>query len=51
VYLHVPGINLQLSDNYFDLQPGETKVISIKGLPVSQRKALRIWSLYDVVHQ
>lgn len=51
VYLHVPGSNLQLSDNYFDLQPGETKVISIKGLPVSQRKALRIWSLYDVVKE
>lgn len=51
VYLHVPGINLQLSDNYFDLQPGDTKAISIKGLPVSQRKALRIWSLYDVVKE
>jgi beta-mannosidase len=51
VYLHVPGVNLQLSDNYFDLQPGDTKAISIKGLPVSQRKSLRIWSLYDVVHQ
>ncbi|MCU0387764.1 MAG: hypothetical protein MUE71_04055, partial [Chitinophagaceae bacterium] len=50
VYVHLPDSFLDLSDNYFDLEAGKTKIITVKSRVKGWEKQLRIKSLYDVVH-
>lgn len=51
-YVRLPGFDSQnkLSDNFFDLQPGEVKTITVSGLELNDSllKAMNIQSLYDV---
>ncbi|MEI2750371.1 MAG: glycoside hydrolase family 2 protein [Ferruginibacter sp.] len=50
-YIQLPGFDSQnkLSDNFFDLQPGEVKTITVSGLELNESllKTMRIQSLYD----
>ena len=45
VYLH--GIEGNFSDNFFDLFPGEEKIVTIDKKDI-QKNNLLIWSLYDL---
>ena len=51
-YIQLAGFDspYKLSDNFFDLQPGEVKTITVSGLELTESllKTMRIQSLYDV---
>lgn len=51
IYLSFDGNDAELSDNYFDLQPGEIKIIEIRTSRSKQEwiTKLKIKSLYDVI--
>jgi len=52
IYLSFEGMEAELSDNYFDLQAGETKSIQIRSRNSKQALMgkLKIKTLYDVIH-
>ncbi len=51
VYLYLPERDLYLSDNYFDLQPGETKELVLKDSKLTDElfQKIRYTSLFDVL--
>jgi beta-mannosidase len=51
VYVQLPNGKAVLSDNYFDLQPGQSKVVEVKEGTLSDKemKAIKIKTLYDIV--
>ncbi|RZK41977.1 MAG: glycoside hydrolase family 2 protein [Pedobacter sp.] len=52
VFIDVPGYKGRLTDNYFDLEPGKEKVVSLVGEPYPSRNKLsqiKIKSLWDVI--
>lgn len=52
VYLSLGGNGfLDVSDNYFDLKAGESKMLSVKHAPKDLQQKIHITSLYDVIHQ
>jgi beta-mannosidase len=51
VYVQLPNAKLVLSDNYFDLQPGQSKILQVKEGALSEKemKAIKIKTLYDIM--
>ena len=49
VWLSVPGLEGQFSDNYFDLMPGETRVVTYKpaGEVANLQERLQVWTLRE----
>jgi beta-mannosidase len=51
VYVHLPDSFLEISENYFDLEAGKPKSLSLKKQYPALDKTLRIMTLYDVVNK
>lgn len=49
VYLSVPDGSIEFSDNYFDLEPGKSKIITCNK-PITSAADLKIKSLYYVIN-
>jgi beta-mannosidase len=49
VYLSVPDGSIEFSDNYFDLEPGKSKIITCNK-PITSASDIKIKSLYYVIN-